>query len=123
MKVLDFLKDNRIILDGGMGTMVESQGFSTREIERLSYQNPDLIKGIHKKYLDAGSNLILANTFGANSMRYTKEELELRDGIMEAKHQCMIENKIKIITYCTEYINYVKRTRSSNFLKNLKNKK
>ena len=76
MKVLDFLKDNRIILDGGMGTMVESQGFSTREIERLSYQNPDLIKGIHKKYLDAGSNLILANTFGANSMRYTKEELE-----------------------------------------------
>lgn len=55
--------------------------------------------------------------------KYTKEELELRDGIMEAKHQCMIENKIKIITDCTEYINYVKRTRSSNFLKNLKNKK
>jgi 5-methyltetrahydrofolate--homocysteine methyltransferase len=54
-------------LDGAMGTMLQKAGMKTGYIpELLNLENPELIRSIHEAYLKAGSNIIYANTFGAN---------------------------------------------------------
>lgn len=75
MNFSDFLKDKvskhePVFFDGGMGTMIQASGVTGYSIpEDLNFSNPSLIKGIHRKYLDAGSNVITANTFGANPIK------------------------------------------------------
>ena len=57
-----------IILDGAMGTMLQKSGLKVGEIpELLGISHPEIITGIHKSYIDAGDDIIYANTFGANS--------------------------------------------------------
>lgn len=77
MKVLEFLKDNIIYLDGGMGTLLQKEGLKPGEYpERWNISNPDKVTAIHQAYFDAGSNIVVTNTFGANSLKYDQEELE-----------------------------------------------
>ncbi len=72
MDINTLLKKDHIILDGAMGTMLQSLGLEAGDIpELLSITEPDKIISIHKSYIDAGSNIIYANTFGAN--RYKLE--------------------------------------------------
>ncbi|MBR1658453.1 MAG: homocysteine S-methyltransferase family protein [Synergistaceae bacterium] len=53
--------------DGAMGTMLQARGLKLREIpEILSLTQPELIRSIHREYINAGSDFITANTFGAN---------------------------------------------------------
>ena len=67
-----FLKDY-IILDGGMGTMLQAKGMETGTIpETLNILKPDWIIDVHRQYIEAGSNIIYANTFGA-SARYRSD--------------------------------------------------
>ncbi len=82
-----------VILDGGMGTMLQQAGMQMGEIpELLNLSNPDLIKSIHRKYLEAGSDIVYANTFGAN--RYKLEHCDksvqevISAGIANAKEAC-----------------------------------
>ena len=59
--------DKIIILDGGMGTMIQEAGMPAGEHPEIyGYENLEIIKDIHKKYLISGSDIIYANTFGAN---------------------------------------------------------
>lgn len=61
-----------ILLDGAFGTMLQQNGLQLGEIpELLSFSRPELITKIHHDYLEAGSDIIYANTFGAN--RYKLE--------------------------------------------------
>ena len=77
MKVTDFLKENILILDGGMGTLLQERGLAIGELpERWSISHPELITEIHRAYFDAGSNVVNTNTFGANSLKFSDEELE-----------------------------------------------
>lgn len=77
MNILEFLKDNIVYLDGGMGTLLQEQGLMPGEHpERWNISNPDKIKAIHRAYYDAGSNVINTNTFGANSLKFDDAELE-----------------------------------------------
>lgn len=63
----ELLKKDFVILDGAMGTMLQKSGMETGEIpELLGITNPDLIIDIHKAYINAGAQIIYANTFGAN---------------------------------------------------------
>ncbi len=56
-----------VILDGAMGTMLQKRGMKAGEIpELININNPEMIVDIHKKYIEAGSEIIYANTFGAN---------------------------------------------------------
>ena len=65
-----------ITLDGGMGTLLAERGLLPGELpERLCISAPDVITGIHRAYFEAGSNIVSTNTFGANLLKYTKEEL------------------------------------------------
>ena len=56
------------ILDGAMGTMLQAAGMKAGEHpEVFGYDNADIVKDIHLKYIESGSNVIYTNTFGANS--------------------------------------------------------
>ena len=56
-----------------MGTMLQKSGLEAGEIpELLNLTHPDMIKNIHRMYIDAGSQIVYANTFGAN--RYKLED-------------------------------------------------
>ena len=65
------LDPNRIyFFDGAMGSMLQARGLKLREIpEILNLTQPDLIRSIHREYLNAGSDFITANTFGANRFK------------------------------------------------------
>ena len=77
MKILDYLKDNILILDGGMGSFLQSHGLQPGERpEPWNLSHPDIVTGIHRSYFDAGSNAVITNTFGACGLRFSKEELE-----------------------------------------------
>jgi len=77
MNILQYLKNNILYLDGGMGTLLQAQGLSAGELpERWNLSHPDVITNIHKQYFDAGSNVVNTNTFGANSLKFGADELE-----------------------------------------------
>lgn len=77
MNVLDYLKENLVYLDGGMGTLLQKRGLQPGELpERWNLSHPDVIVDIQKSYFDAGTNIICTNTFGANSLKFDDEELE-----------------------------------------------
>lgn len=64
------------ILDGAMGTMLQRSGMSADETStHFGQNNPHILKGIHKQYIDAGADIIYAATFGIN--RYKMDELDV----------------------------------------------
>ena len=77
MKITDYLKDNLLFLDGGMGTLLQARGLLPGELpERWCISRPEVITEIHKSYYDAGSNVVNTNTFGASVLKFSDEELE-----------------------------------------------
>ena len=66
-EVEKILSKSPLILDGAMGTMLQRSGLKPGEHpETLCMTHEDIIEGIHKKYVEAGSDVIYTNTFGAN---------------------------------------------------------
>ena len=60
-------------LDGAMGTMLQRAGLKPGELpELLALTNPGLLTDIHRQYIDAGSQIVYANTFGANRRKLHK---------------------------------------------------
>ena len=58
---------DRIILDGGMGTMLQARGLKPGDHPEIyGMEHPEIVEEIHRKYIEAGSNVIYANTFEAN---------------------------------------------------------
>ncbi len=77
MNILDFCKHNLLYLDGGMGTLLQAKGLGAGELpERRNLTHPEDIVDIHAAYFRAGSHVVCTNTFGANSLKYSHEELE-----------------------------------------------
>ncbi|OOO00039.1 MAG: homocysteine methyltransferase [Epulopiscium sp. Nele67-Bin004] len=75
----------RLILDGAMGTMLQNAGLKLGEVPELfNFTNPEIIVDIHKKYLQAGSNIITTNTFGANSYKINDTDYTVEEVILEA---------------------------------------
>jgi 5-methyltetrahydrofolate--homocysteine methyltransferase len=72
-------ENHTIIADGAMGTMLFANGLlfgDPPEVWNLS--KPDIVRRIHRGYLDAGSQIIMTNTFGGNRMRLSLHGLESR---------------------------------------------
>ena len=77
MNILDYMKDNLVYLDGGMGTLLQEAGLAAGEHpERWNITHPAVVEKIHRDYFDAGSNIVNTNTFGANSLKFAPEELK-----------------------------------------------
>ncbi len=88
-----FKQSNTILLDGGMGTMLQAAGLKLgARPEELNITDPALIEGIHGQYAAAGSRIINANTFGASAHKlagsaYTLEQV-ITAGIANCKRAC-----------------------------------
>ena len=73
----EFLQNNKVVLDGGMGTLLQEKGLLAGELpERWSITHPDVIRDIHKSYFLSGSDVVSTNTFGANCLKFDDAELE-----------------------------------------------
>lgn len=77
MTFRNFLKNNFVILDGGLGTLLQEKGLPLGEHpETWNITHPEIVIDIHKEYYNAGSNVINANTFGANPLKFSNDDLE-----------------------------------------------
>ncbi len=76
MNFREFLREHTVILDGGMGTLLQEHGLAAGELpERTCLTDPDTVTGIHRAYYEAGANVVSANTFGANLLKMREDEL------------------------------------------------
>src|SRR5437899_12686546 len=70
------LKKAPLLCDGAMGTLLYGKGiFINRCYDELNLSHPDLIRGIHHEYMQAGADIVETNTFGANSFRLARHSL------------------------------------------------
>ncbi len=77
MKILEFIKDRLLYLDGGMGTLLQERGLHPGELpERWNITHHEIITEIHRSYFEAGSNVVNTNTFGASILKFSEGELE-----------------------------------------------
>lgn len=77
MKFLDFVKNNIVLLDGSTGSLMQRYGLLPGEAtEGWSITHPETVQGIHRAYFEAGSNLVITNTFAASALKYDEQMLE-----------------------------------------------
>ena len=73
---LERLKQSPVLCDGAMGTLLYAKGiFINRCYDELNLSQPELIRGVHHDYLQAGAEIVETNTFGANSFRLARHSL------------------------------------------------
>jgi 5-methyltetrahydrofolate--homocysteine methyltransferase len=85
--LLEAISTRVVVADGAMGTMIQEAAPSLEDFQQLEGCNevlnvtrPDIIKSIHRRYLDAGSEAIETNTFGANLANLGEYGIEERIG-------------------------------------------
>lgn len=90
MDVREYMKDNILIFDGAMGTMLQKKGLTLGELpESFNITHPEVVLSIHKEYVLAGSDVITTNTFQAcelklHSCPYSQEDI-ITQGVKLAK--------------------------------------
>lgn len=90
MDIREYLKNNILVFDGAMGTMMQKKGLKTGALpETLNITNPEIILEIHREYVAAGSDVVSTNTFQASEYKlkgcgYTVEEI-IGSSVMLAK--------------------------------------
>ena len=73
---LEKVKKSPILCDGAMGTLLYAKGiFINRSYDELNLSQPDLIRGVHHEYLQAGAEVVETNTFGGNSFRLSRHSM------------------------------------------------
>lgn len=76
LNILDYMQEHLLYLDGGMGTLLQEAGLAPGEYpERWNLTHPEVIQKIQRAYFEAGSNVAATNTFGANALKFSHEEL------------------------------------------------
>ena len=99
--IKDLLKKDHVILDGAMGTNLFKEGLISGDCpETWNIKNPEKIFGIHKGFIDAGSDIIITNTFGGNSFRLKLHQLE-------SKVKELNRAGVEIARKCAGNTNYV----------------
>ena len=83
MKILDRLKNKEILIfDGATGTYLQKKGLIAGDSpEKMYIENPEIIKMMAKHYFDAGSDIVLTNSFGGN--RYMLKKYGIEDKFYE----------------------------------------
>lgn len=75
MNILELMKERRIYFDGGMGSLLQARGLQPGELpETWNLSKPEIIEEIHREYLEAGSDVVTTNTFGANHFKFKAED-------------------------------------------------
>ena len=84
MNIKELLKNDFVILDGAMGTMLQQKGMEVGTVpETLNILKPEWIVDIHRQYIEAGSQIVYANTFGANRLKMANTDFSVAE-IIEA---------------------------------------
>ena len=89
MNFKEYLQNNIVYLDGGMGTLLQANGLQPGELPELwNLTHPEIITKIHTDYFNAGSNVVCTNTFGANTLKFDETQLEqiIKAAITNAKN-------------------------------------
>lgn len=82
MSIKDRLGKELLFFDGGMGTLLQQQGLKAGELpETWNVKYPERVSAIHRQYIEAGSDVILTNTFGANGAKFHDQDFTIRDVI------------------------------------------
>ena len=70
MDLKSFVADSFLMLDGGMGTMLMQAGMPAGSLpELMNLSHPEVVTAVHKKYVDAGTDMVITCTFGANEKK------------------------------------------------------
>ena len=95
MSILDEVGKRIIFFDGGMGTLLQKAGLKAGELpENWNISNPEPVINIHREYVEAGADIILANTFGANEFKFPDNlEAIVEAGIVNAKKAVELAGK------------------------------
>lgn len=82
MGLLNKLDKKVLIFDGAMGTMLQKAGLVGGELPELyNVTKPEIVKSIHKAYIEAGADIITANTFGANRYKIDETDFSVKEVI------------------------------------------
>ncbi|MBR2876638.1 MAG: homocysteine S-methyltransferase family protein [Clostridia bacterium] len=85
MTFSELLKKDFVLLDGGFGTELIKRGKTAEEDSALSvFMRPDDVKAIHRSYVDAGSDIIMADTFSANRYKLQGKGKTVEEAIEQA---------------------------------------
>ncbi len=85
-RIRELLKEKRLFLDGGTGTVLQSMGLPAGMAPEVwNLTDPEKIEALHRAYFEAGSNIVATNTFGVNSLKYENCEELIRAAIKCAK--------------------------------------
>lgn len=86
MDIREELGRRIIFFDGGLGSLLQERGLKPGELpETWNLTRPEVLYDIHRAYLDAGADIILANTFGANGFKYDNLEEIVTAAVINAK--------------------------------------
>ena len=74
-----------LYLDGGMGTLLQDRGLAPGELPEIwNVTHPEVIREIHRLYMEAGSDIVLTNTFGANALKFHDTNCSLEEIVTAA---------------------------------------
>lgn len=80
-KLTYLLEKGVVLLDGAMGTMLQEASGATHScLEEYNLNKPKLVYEIHRSYLEAGADILLTNTLGANRIKLTEYGLQEKVG-------------------------------------------
>jgi len=97
VKVLEHLKNNFLLFDGAMGTMLQNEGLRDGELpEVLNIEKPGIVSKIHRQYVLAGADVVTANTFGANSLKFKNQKYTVKEVILSGI-KCAKESGAKYV--------------------------
>lgn len=83
--ITDRLGKELLFFDGGMGTLLQERGLRPGELPEIwNIEHTEEVFDIHRQYFEAGSDIVLANTFGANALKFHSDEYELEDIVTAA---------------------------------------
>lgn len=86
MDIREELGKRILFFDGGLGSLLQERGLKPGELpETWNLTRPEELLAIHKEYLAAGADIILANTFGANRFKYDNLEEIVEAAVQNAK--------------------------------------
>ena len=94
--IRDRLGKELLFFDGGMGTLLQAEGLQPGELpETWNVKKREKIIDIHRAYLEAGSDIVLTNTFGANPLKYKDDSYSLETEIYDAVENVRPQEGIK----------------------------
>jgi len=87
MNLKALIAARRLIVDGGMGTLLQAMGLpASQRPETWNIEHPERVESVHRRYLEAGCDIVTCNTFGANALHFGADtEAIIRAGVSIAR--------------------------------------